>query len=114
MAKSTREARERRHRRVRNNLTGTTERPRLNVYRSLEHIYAQVIDDTVGHTLASASTLDAEVKKKIALKQRPKHHSPEARPRKALQDIIHHVEEILRTESRQPVRLTTVPNPTNV
>ena len=56
----------------------------------------------------------AEVKKKIALKQRPRQHSPEARPRKALQDIIHHVEEILRTESRQPVRLTTVPNPTNV
>jgi uncharacterized protein len=55
----------------------------------------------------------AEVKKKIALKQRPKHHSPESRPRKALQDIIHHVEDILRAESRQPVRLTTVPSPTN-
>src|ERR1043165_4801963 len=65
MAKSTREGSERRHRRVRNKLTGTTERPRLNVYRSLEHIYAQVIDDTVGHTLVSASTLDAEVKKQI-------------------------------------------------
>ena len=72
MAKSTREARERRHRRVRNNLSGTPERPRLNVYRSLEHIYAQVIDDTVGHTLASASTLDAEVKKKIGKKGQPK------------------------------------------
>jgi predicted glycosyltransferase len=55
----------------------------------------------------------AEVKKKIALKQRPKHHSPESRPRQALQDIIHHVEDILRTECRQPVRLTTVPSPTN-
>ena len=72
MAKSAREARERRHRRVRNNLTGTPERPRLNVYRSLEHIYAQVIDDTLGHTLASASTLDAEVKKKIGKKGQPK------------------------------------------
>ena len=55
----------------------------------------------------------AEVKKKIALKQRPKHHLPESRPRKALQDIVHHVEEILRAESRRPVRLTTVPSPTN-
>jgi predicted glycosyltransferase len=53
----------------------------------------------------------AEVKKKIALKRRPKHHSPESRPRKALQDIIHHVEEILRAESRQPVHLPTVPSP---
>lgn len=54
-----------------------------------------------------------EVKKKIALKPRPKHNTPENRPRKALQEIIHHVEEILRTESRQPVRLATVPSPTN-
>src|SRR5258708_35190240 len=65
MAKNEREARERRHRRVRSRVTGTPERPRLNVYRSLEHIYAQVIDDTVGHTLVSASTLDAEVKKQL-------------------------------------------------
>ena len=72
MAKSTREQRERRHRRLRSRVIGTTERPRLNVYRSLEHIYAQVIDDTVGHTLASASTLDAEVKKKIGKKGQPK------------------------------------------
>jgi len=55
----------------------------------------------------------ADVKKKIALKPRSRHHLPESRPRKALQDIIHHVEDILRTESRQPVRLTTVPSPTN-
>ncbi|MEP7285940.1 MAG: 50S ribosomal protein L18 [Chloroflexota bacterium] len=65
MAKSSREARERRHQRVRARVTGTPERPRLNVYRSLDHIYAQVIDDTVGHTLVSASTLDAEVKKQV-------------------------------------------------
>jgi large subunit ribosomal protein L18 len=44
---------------------GTAERPRLNVYRSLHHIYAQVIDDTVGHTLASASTLDAELQSQL-------------------------------------------------
>lgn len=65
MAKSTREQRERRHRRLRVKVQGTPERPRLNVYRSLEHIYAQVIDDSQGHTMASASTLDADVKKAI-------------------------------------------------
>src|SRR5690242_2377940 len=65
MARSTREARDRRHDRLRKKVNGTSERPRLNVYRSLEHIYAQVIDDTVGHTIAAASTLDAEVKKAI-------------------------------------------------
>lgn len=52
------EARRRRHRRLRKNIKGTPERPRLNVYRSLRHIYAQVIDDTVGHTLVSASSID--------------------------------------------------------
>ncbi len=50
-----------RHKRVRNIVSGTTERPRLCVYRSLNNIYAQVIDDTKGTTLASASTLDKEV-----------------------------------------------------
>jgi large subunit ribosomal protein L18 len=59
-------ARERRHARVRKTIIGTTERPRLNVYRSLQHIYAQVIDDSVGHTLASASTLDAEIQSQLA------------------------------------------------
>ncbi|NLS78314.1 MAG: 50S ribosomal protein L18 [Chloroflexi bacterium] len=54
-------ARERRQIRVRKKIEGTSERPRLNVYRSLSHIYAQVIDDTVGNTLVSASTIDAEV-----------------------------------------------------
>ncbi|HLS52948.1 MAG TPA: 50S ribosomal protein L18 [Tissierellaceae bacterium] len=47
-----------RHRRVRKKIFGTPERPRLNVFRSSKHIYAQVIDDTTGSTLASASTLD--------------------------------------------------------
>jgi large subunit ribosomal protein L18 len=59
---STRVARERRHARVRRNVTGTTERPRLNVFRSLDNIYAQVIDDSQGLTLASASTLDKELR----------------------------------------------------
>lgn len=52
------ESRQKRHRRVRKRVMGTSERPRLNVYRSLSNIYAQVIDDEKGHTLASASSLD--------------------------------------------------------
>lgn len=55
-------ARKRRQRRVRAKISGTPERPRLNVFRSLEHIYAQVIDDMSGHTLASASTIDRELR----------------------------------------------------
>lgn len=50
-----------RHKRVRKNLSGTAERPRLCVYRSLNNIYAQIIDDEKGVTLVSASTLDKEV-----------------------------------------------------
>ncbi len=55
-------ARKNRHARVRAKLSGTTDRPRLCVFRSLSHIYAQIIDDSEGHTLACASTLDHEVK----------------------------------------------------
>jgi len=51
------EIRKRIHTRIREKLSGTTERPRLNVYRSLNHIYAQVIDDQKGETIVSASTL---------------------------------------------------------
>jgi len=58
-------ARLRRHRRVRKHVIGTPERPRLCVFRSLNHIYAQVIDDSQGHTLVSASTVDAEVKAQL-------------------------------------------------
>jgi len=58
-------ARLRRHDRVRKKVDGTSERPRLNVFRSVEHIYAQVIDDVAGHTLASASTIDAELRKQV-------------------------------------------------
>ena len=66
MAKRTREAmRKRRHERVRKKVSGTTECPRLNVYRSLTQIYAQVIDDSVGSTLASASSLDPEIKPQL-------------------------------------------------
>ncbi len=53
-------ARLRRHRRVRGKITGTAERPRLNVFRSLRHIYAQIIDDAAGVTLVSASTMDKD------------------------------------------------------
>lgn len=53
-------ARIKRHRRVRKNISGTAERPRLNVFRSLNHIYAQIIDDTKGVTLVSASSLDKD------------------------------------------------------
>src|SRR5699024_4073362 len=54
--------RQKRHQRVRNKLSGTAERPRLNVYRSNQHIYAQVIDDSQQVTLASASTTDPDFK----------------------------------------------------
>lgn len=57
--------RKQRHRRVRQNLRGTPDKPRLNVFRSLKHIYAQVVDDMAGHTLASASTLDPVVRERI-------------------------------------------------
>ena len=55
-------ARQRRHQRVRAKIAGTAARPRLCVFRSLSHIYAQVIDDEKGHTLVAASTLDKEIK----------------------------------------------------
>ena len=51
------------HKRIRNNISGTASKPRLAVFRSNNHMYAQIIDDTVGNTLTSASTLDKEVSK---------------------------------------------------
>ena len=54
------ETRQKRHLRVRNRVAGTAQRPRLNVFRSLAHIYAQVIDDEKGMTLAAASSLDKD------------------------------------------------------
>ncbi|MGB5933860.1 MAG: 50S ribosomal protein L18 [Anaerolineae bacterium] len=66
-----RKARLRRHRRVRKKVEGKETRPRLSVFRSARHIYAQIIDDTRGHTLASASTLDKELKNELqGLKKR--------------------------------------------
>jgi large subunit ribosomal protein L18 len=58
-------ARQRRHRRVRLKLSGTTERPRLNVFRSVGEIYAQIIDDSVGQTLVSASSVDREIRARV-------------------------------------------------
>ena len=60
--KTARAARVRRHRRVRQKVVGTPERPRLCVFRSLNHIYAQVIDDQGGHTLVAASDLEADIR----------------------------------------------------
>ena len=65
MSEQSRIARKRRHRRVRKKVSGTASRPRLNVFRSLRHIYAQIINDEIGRTLVSGSTLDTEVKKQI-------------------------------------------------
>ena len=58
-------ARAGRHARVRKNLAGTAERPRLNVFRSATGIYAQIIDDAAGHTLVSASSVDKELRQKV-------------------------------------------------
>ena len=59
------EVRINKHKRIRNRFSGTTERPRLSVFRSNNHMYAQIIDDTVGNTLVSASTLEKEVKAEL-------------------------------------------------
>ena len=57
--------RQRRHLRARKNIIGSIERPRLNVYRSLHHIYAQIIDDTQGSTIVAASTLESSLKGQV-------------------------------------------------
>ena len=57
--------RENKHRRLRNRFSGTAARPRLAVFRSNNHMYAQIIDDTVGKTLVAASTLEADIKKEL-------------------------------------------------
>lgn len=58
-------SRRKRHLRIRKRIAGSSERPRLAIFRSMNHIYAQIIDDQKGTTLAAASTLDAEVKGKV-------------------------------------------------
>lgn len=63
--KSRSEVRVNKHRKLRNRFSGTAERPRLAVFRSNNHMYAQIIDDTVGNTLVSASTLEKEIKAEL-------------------------------------------------
>ena len=62
MALSKEQSRIKRHQRIRKRLQGTGEKPRLSVYKSLNHIYAQLIDDTAGKTILSASTLEKEIR----------------------------------------------------
>jgi len=69
-AKSRNMSRKRRHLRVRRHVNGTSERPRLNVFRSHTEIYAQVIDDEHGHTLVSASSIDQELRSEVAGKKK--------------------------------------------
>ena len=63
--KSRQEVRAEKYRRIRSRLSGTADRPRLAVFRSNDHMYAQIIDDTVGNTIVSASTLDKDVKAEL-------------------------------------------------
>ncbi len=63
-------ARLKRKKRIRKSIFGTAERPRLTVFRTTKHIYAQIIDDTAGYTLASASTVEKEVKKNLVKGER--------------------------------------------
>ncbi len=75
--KDSRTARKRRHERVRKRVEGTTSRPRLCVFRSLNHIYAQVVDDKDGRTVATASTLDTGIKS-----------SSESKNKKAMAELV--------------------------
>ncbi|MCI9662859.1 MAG: 50S ribosomal protein L18 [Lachnospiraceae bacterium] len=63
--KSRQEVRVKKHMRIRNRFSGTPERPRLAVFRSNNHMYAQIIDDTVGHTLVAASTVEKDVRSEL-------------------------------------------------
>jgi large subunit ribosomal protein L18 len=85
--KSRSQARIRRHERVRKSVQGSAQRPRLSVFRSLTEIYAQVIDDQVGHTIASASSIDEELRSKMKGRRnqsrpnwsaKPLHNAPRA------------------------------------
>lgn len=65
MKATRRESTQRRHRRIRRRVVGTSNRPRLAVFRSNNHIYAQIIDDSAHHTLAAASTLDPDLRAEV-------------------------------------------------
>jgi large subunit ribosomal protein L18 len=65
MVQRKRERRQRAHQRVRVRVKGTAERPRLSIYKSVKYIYAQVIDDVLGHTLAQASSADPDIRQRL-------------------------------------------------
>ena len=65
MAQSKVQSRKRRHARIRKVVTGTAAKPRLSIFRSLSHIYAQLIDDTAGKTIVSASSLEKEIQSSV-------------------------------------------------
>ena len=92
------EARLRRHRRVRGKISGTAERPRLDVFRSAKHIYCQVIDDEAGVTLASASTLErlASASPRSALKK--------ALPKWSMTAAVSYTTAVLRHLLKVPVK----------
>lgn len=69
VARERRDGRERRHRRIRRRIRGTAERPRLAVFRSLRHVYAQIIDDDRSHTLVSISSLEKTVSGQLAAEE---------------------------------------------
>jgi len=82
MAKKTRaQSRQKRHKRVRGKVSGTSARPRLNVFRSLSSIYAQLIDDTAGRTLLSASSIDGELRTSLKGKNKTEQLPNAPRPR---------------------------------
>mgnify|MGYP000852367542 FL=1 len=86
-------SRKKRHDRVRRKISGTLERPRFCVYRSLNHIYVQIINDQNGTTLAAASTLDPDLKEKVVGKTRKEAAKivGEAAGKKAMEKGIHRV-----------------------
>jgi len=85
------ENRKARHSRVRKKINGTPDRPRLNIYRSGNHIYAQIIDDSVGHTLVSASTLDKSLNLTSTSNKEAAKHVGEIVAKKALEKGIEEV-----------------------
>ena len=106
------EARLRRHRRVRGKISGTAERPRLDVFRSAKHIYCQVIDDEAGVTLASASTLEKDFEdyggncdaaKKVASAS-PRSALKKASPKWSMTAAVSYTTAVLRHLLKVPVK----------